>query len=88
MKIEDIEKALQCCEGDSCPDVTVPCDECEYNKLMAEALKKQIPKNVIVHEQIRGGNTTRIDLECPACGFWQGERHIRSYCPMCGQRLK
>jgi rubrerythrin len=52
------------------------------------AVEKQIPKAVIAHEQIRDGKTTRIDLECPVCGFWQDERHIKSYCPMCGQRLK
>ena len=60
----------------------------EYAQMAVEALEKQMPKNVIVHEQIKGGNTAKIYLECPACGFCQDERHVMSYCPMCGQRLK
>jgi rubrerythrin len=62
--------------------------EVEQMEIIKAALEKQIPKDVIVHEQIRDGKTTRIDLECPACGFWQDERHIKFHCPNCGQRIK
>ena len=55
----------------------------ELNKIVSEALEKQIPKTPI-------DNTEQEWFQCPTCGrvavvYYAGKRH---HCKRCGQSLK